>query len=475
MSRTSCLFPVLVSVVLLTAAASGARPRYGGVLRVETQATLRSVDPSIDVADAGDAWLRDIILPQVFETLVTVGPDGVQPALARSWARDPDGTAWRFQLRPAVRLHDGTLLDATQLASSLARSIPGVAVTSDAGVVTIEAHGDRADLLWELADTRHAIVVRGADGELLGTGPFRVSRLERNRLALAAHDGYWSGRPFLDGIRVEFGRALQTQLTNLETGRADLVSVQPVDVRRLAQRGLPISQSRPIELAALVFEPHRAARLDLPLRRTLAAAIDRDVMVRVLLQGRAAAATALLPAWLSGYPPSVVAGAATPVARTAIARLPADRRTMVLRVNAGDAVARAIADRIAVDARDAGFLMTVQAPTGLAPRADVRLVRIRLAATTPERALAALTGTLGARTLLTLSREPPPAPGAPVDAVARFERALLEPLVVVPIVHLPMLVAGGSHLQVFEGSLVRPTGGWNLADVWLAADEGSQP
>jgi MarR-like DNA-binding transcriptional regulator SgrR of sgrS sRNA len=445
------------------------------VLRIETQATLRSVDPSSDVADAGDAWLRDVVLPQVFETLVTVGADGVQPALARSWARDANGTVWRFELRPAVRLHDGTMLDASQVASALAMSLTDATVTSEPGAVTIETRGDRPDLLWELVETRRAIVVRAADGQLLGTGPFRLGPLEQSRLAIAAHDGYWGGRPFLDGARIEFGRPLSTQLTNLETDRADLVAVRPTDVRRLSQRGLTVSESRPIELAALVFEPHRAARLDLPLRRTLAAAVDRDTMARVLLQGRAAAATALLPAWLSGYPPAVVAGEPAALATTAIAGLPAGRRTLVLRVTGGDAVARAIAERIAVDARDAGFLLTVQAPIGLAPRADVRLLRIRLAATTPERALAGLTGTLGSRTLLTVSREPPPPSGAPVDAVVRVERALLESFVIVPIVHLPMLVAGGDRVHVFEGSLVRPTGGWNLANVWLTPDEAGRP
>jgi ABC-type transport system substrate-binding protein len=442
------------------------------VLRVETQARLQSVDPAVVIADAGNAWLRDAALSQVFETLVTVTPDGIRPALATSWTRDADGTRWRFVLRRGVRLHDNTLLDSTQAASSLRASLADAAIASESDVVTIETRGDRPALLWELAEPGRSIVVRASDGRLLGTGPFRIDRLEPSRLAMAAHDRYWGGRAFVDGVRIEFDRPLAAQLTGLETGRADLVTVQPTDARRLAQRELRLSASLPIELAALVFEPHRAARSDVPLRRALAAAVNRDVVVRVLLQDYAAPAAALLPSWLTGYPASLVAADTTPVARNVIAGLPADRRTLVLRVAAGDPVARAIAERVAVDAREAGFLMTVQAPTGLAPRADVRLIRVPLSVTSPERSLAALMGSLGSRTLLTASRVPAPQPGVPVEAVARVERALLEPFVIVPLVHLPIIAATGERVEIFAGSVARPTGGWNLADVWLQPSSG---
>src|SRR5688500_11135954 len=198
MSRTSFLLPVLVSSVLLPVIGSGARPRYGGVLRVETQATLRSIDPSTELADSGDVWLRDAVLSHVFETLVTVAPEGVRPALATSWTREPNSTRWRFSLRAGVRLHDGALLDAAQVASALRASVKDATITTEADVVMIETRGDRPDLLWDLADMRHAIVVRGANGRLHGSGPFRVDGIERNRLTIAAHDHHWRGRPFLD-------------------------------------------------------------------------------------------------------------------------------------------------------------------------------------------------------------------------------------------------------------------------------------
>jgi ABC-type transport system substrate-binding protein len=468
MSRTSSLFPVLVSLVLLSASADAARPRYGGVLRIETQATMRTVDPSIEVRDAGEASLRDLVLPLFFETLVAVDPSGgVRPVLAASWTSDESGTRWRFTLRSGVTLHDGTRLDAAQVASALRPFLLPAVVVADGNVVGIDVGSGRLDLLWELAQPRRAIAVRAADGRLIGSGPFRVDRLESGRLLLAAHDRHWGGRPFLDGVRIEFGRSPAGQLTSLETGRADFVELRPTDARRLVQRQLRVVASRPLELVALVFESDRAAAADVPLRRTLSAAIDRAAMVRVLLQGNGEPADAVLPTWLSGYPASVIKDATRPLSRSAVAGLPEARRSFVLRVTAGDAVAQAVADRVAVDAREAGFLVTVQAPTGLAPRADARLTRVPLTPTSPERTLAALMTALGPRTLLAATREPAPGPGAPLDAVARAELGLLEQFVIVPVVHLPALYGTSERVDAFNGSVVLPTGAWNLANVWL--------
>jgi hypothetical protein len=51
--------------------------------------------------------------------------------------------------------------------------------------------------------------------------------------------------------------------------------------------------------------------------------------------------------------------------------------------------------------------------------------------------------------------------------VAGVERALLQPHVIVPVVHVPALYAIGDRLESFAGPIVLPSGGWNLADAWL--------
>jgi hypothetical protein len=188
-----------------------------------------------------------------------------------------------------------------------------------------------------------------------------------------------------------------------------------------------------------------------------------------VLQGRAEAADALLPQWLSGHAPIVPGRGAEPLARSAVAALPGDRRTLGLRVAASDPAAQAIAQRIAVNARDAGFTITVQSPPGLGPRFDMRLLRVPMRGATPGAALSDVMAGLGARTIALAGRVTPPEPGAPIDTVVFTEHALVEHHVLVPIVHVPELYAVSPRFESWNGPAVLPSGAWNLANAWLSA------
>jgi ABC-type transport system substrate-binding protein len=401
-------------------------------------------------------------MPLVFETLTMVdGELRLQPGLAASW--ESSGGRWRFRIRGGVVLHDGSVLQAWQAAASLRTANPSWAVDADGDFVIV----DRApiDLPWELARGRNAVAVRTPAGTLVGTGAFRVDRLDGRRIMLRAHDSYWNARPFLDAVQIEMGRPAADQLSSIERGAADFVSTRPLDVRRLAQRSVRTVSSRPLELVALVFEPHRATAPAADVRAALANAVDRTTLATVLLQRRAEPANALLPPWLSGYslPRS---GVGAPL-RAAIASMPAAERSITIRVEAGDAVSQAIAERLVVDARESGLAVSVQAPSGLAPRPDVRVVRVPLDASTPDRVLGGAIAALGGRVITLAANDVSLPPGSGVDAVQRAERALLEHQIIVPLVYLPDLYAFGDRVHSWNGQAVLPTGALNLANVWI--------
>jgi ABC-type transport system substrate-binding protein len=447
-------FPVVVSVCLAGGALTAARPHYGGTLRIET-------------TDAG-AMRRVNAL--AYETLVTVdATGGLRPLLATSWEPDARGRRWTFHLRRGVRLHDGSMLQPLQVAAALRAVHTDWQIAPDGEAIAIDPGREAPDLAWELADRADAIVIRPAAGSLVGSGPFRVERVEAGLITLRAHDDYWESRPFVDTIEVRTARSPADWLADVETGRADMVPMQPTDARRVEQRQLRIEASRPLELFALAFEASPAATANDALRRTLAAAIDRGAIARVVLQGHAEPADALLPQWVSGYAPFVLAKGAAPLPRSAVVALPADRRTLALRVSASDSLAQAIAQRIAVNARDAGFTLTVQAPAGLGPRFDLRMVRVPVRAAAPADALADVMTGFGTRTVALVGRLTPPEAGASIETVLRTERALLERDVIIPIVHVPELYAVGARLQSWNGPAVLPSGAWNLANVWLSA------
>jgi ABC-type transport system substrate-binding protein len=452
-----------------TATALAARPRYGGTLRIETEAAMRSYDPAIESADAAERTLRARVIPLAFETLVTVDADrGLQPALAVSWDHDDRNLRWRFRLRPSVRLHDGSTLQPPLVAAVIGAQERAWRAGSIGDAVVIDTDRPHPDLPWELAGVRFAIAARTAAGDLFGTGPFRIDHVDSRRIALRAFEDHWAGRPFLDAVQIEQGRVLADQLSSIELGRADLVAIRPTDFGRVAQHRIRTVRSAPIELAALVFEPHRSAAGDDALRRVVARSVDRSALASVLLQRQAEPATGLLPSWLSGFAPLFLGDSPPAPVRGAAA---AERRTLVLRAEASDTVAQEIAARVAVDVRQAGLTITVQTPSGLAPRPDVRLIRISLEATEPGRALSAALAGFGPRLAPVIDAGQTPVPGAPLESVLDLERAVVERAVIVPLVHLRELYGIGDRVDSWNEPPIGETGRWNLANVWMRGEQ----
>lgn len=468
MKRCTSLSAAFVSIAA-AGVLGAARPHYGGTLRMQTRATIRSLDPA-DAASEEDRSGPARVSSLVFETLTIPNPNGgVRGALATAWESDARARSWRLRLRPGVALHDGATLQPWHVVSALRTANPRWRLALDGDVVVLDLGEPNPDLPWELANARNAVGVRSDAGNLAGTGPFRIERIDPKRVVLRAHEAYWGGRSFVDAVQIDTAVGANDVLSNLELGRTDIAAVLPGDVRRVTQHGLRTVASRPVTTYALVFEPLRAGANALALRRAIAAAIDRAALQRVVLQGYGDAAMSLVPFWLTGY--RVGPPAAPAASRASNLALPPEQRTLTLRVDAADALGQAIAERVAVDAREAGLTMNVQAPVGLAPRPDARLVAIRFEATTPDRALAAATAVLGPRSVALATNETAPSAGAPIDAVYRTERALLDRFVIVPIVHVPDVYAIADRVEGWGGDAVYSTGAWNVANLWLRADQ----
>ena len=70
---------------------------------------------------------------------------------------------------------------------------------------------------------------------------------------------------------------------------------------------------------------------------------------------------------------------------------------------------------------------------------------------------------LGSRAIALATSAPPLEIGAPLDAVLRLERAVLETSVVVPVLRAPEVYALGERVEAWDGRAVSRTGAWNLA------------
>lgn len=449
MQRSACRLPALISLLasltgLSTSARAETRPHYGGRLTVEIHDAITFTDPA--------AWPPQLVA-LAYDRLVLMDERGEpRPALAISWQHDPDNKRWEFRLRPGVKFHDGSPLNAAAVAACL----KGWSVTAaDDDVVVVQTGNPMPDLPVRLAGSGSVIFRRGADGVTTGSGPFRIAEWQPGRHALlTANDNYWGGRPYLDDIELQMGRPPRDQAIDLELGKADLVELTPDDARRVAEHGARTWASAPAELLALVFARGHTAVEDAQLRQAVALSIDRAAIHNVLLLRQGESTGALLPAWLTGYAFLFPAVRDLERARQMAASLPKSGGRITLGYDAADPLARPIAERIALNAREAGVVVQV-APGGVA---DVRLARVPLRSLDPEQAIEAYAAAFG----MAASFKAPlvPSPEARFEA----EQRLLEDGRVIPLFHVPQIVGPSHRVRNWDPE---PWGDWRLADVWL--------
>lgn len=453
------LTPLLVQMV-----AGEIRPQYDGTLRIAMREAPDALDPSAETKGAADSesLARRNLLRLIFETLVTVDDRGrLHPGLATAWQAAPGNQRWQFQLRSRVKFHDGSPLTAEIAASSLRMANPSWKVFAEGDSIIVERdHGDSV-LPAELALMRNSIVKKNSGAKLSGTGPFRIADWQPGKkLILEAEEDHWQGRAFVSTIEIEMGRNLHDQLVELQLKNTDLVEVAPEQAQRAAMEGLRVSSSQPVELVALVFGNVPKTPDEKLLRSALAHSIGRQSMKNVLLQGAGEPTAALLPDWMSGYGFVFPTEANLKQARREREQV-RTAAAWTLGYDANDSLERVLAERVALNARDAGLVLQPSS----APRTDLRLVRIPLASSDPWVALERVAETLGmtmpASNGSTLSN-------GNVEDLYLAEKSLLAQQKVIPMFHLPEEYALSQALRDWRSAA---DGSWRLNEVWLGKDK----
>jgi len=445
MKRIALLSVALISLACAAAAAS--RPRYGGTLRVTMQSAPAALElPPLNAPT--DYWDMARVLSLVADNLVGIdAEDHPQPALALAWERDSSARHWQFTLHHGIKFHDGSSASSSAIAQILGGLHEDWNVRASGDSLVIDTGTPFPSLLAELALPRNLIVTRNANGMPIGTGPFRIVDFAPGKsLKLAASEDCWAGRPFLDAIEIEFGKSLHDQAMALEVGRADVVEAAS---QAASGQHVRTTSSLPVDLMALVVTPSSKAQ-DAHLLQALALAIDRKPILSALLKGAGEPSAALLPNWMTGYSAAFPTQVNLQRAKALLAesRQPA----LTLSYDARDPQAQLIAERIALNAREAGITVQVS----LSGPDDLRLVRI--AVPTPDAALALR------EMARQLSLAPPVLHGNTVEDIYAAERALLDSRSVIPLFHLPVASAAGTRVR---GWAPGQFGSWKLADVWL--------
>jgi ABC-type transport system substrate-binding protein len=284
--------------------------------------------------------------------------------------------------------------------------------------------------------------------DALPAAGFTVASWEAGRRAVyTADENAAGGRPFLDTVEIQLARPLRDQALDFGLGKAEVVELDGNEARRTVP-GRSVWSSAPVRVLAIVFQARVA---DARIREALGLAVDRTAIHNVLLQRQGEISGALLPQWLSGYAFLFPAAADLPRARALAADAPAAARRITL--SAEDPADQPMAERISLNARDAG-LTVVLAPHGADP--DARLVEARVTSSDPSAALKSLAAALGL---------PEPLRADSPEALYAAESALLEGFRAIPLFHLPDVYGAASRVQGGPG--IGPLGEWRLENLWL--------
>lgn len=210
----------------------------GGELRAATVGEYVNIDGHYYSPKAGLAvWI-------IYDTLTRYDDDfKVQPMLAESWEQTPDARQLTLKLRKGVTFHTGREFTSDDVLYNLTR-VTDVKIT--AGIISNFIPPETS---WEAPD-KYTVVIKsknpwpavfdllevvgiqdketteGPDNKTkaVGTGPFTfIEWVQGSHVAYGKNKNYWdSGKPYLDGIRVNIMRDQQSMVSQLEAGAIDL-------------------------------------------------------------------------------------------------------------------------------------------------------------------------------------------------------------------------------------------------------------
>lgn len=316
--------PLTALVVLFQlAGCSAERQLPDTVLVVGQQAEPKSLDPHVSTASTDFR-----IAANLYEGLVRFG-DGtleIVPSLAESWEIADDGLTYTFKLRPDVRFQDGTPLDADAVKFNFERILDPDHPFHDTGpfplafffssiarietpdplTVVFHLKEPFAPLLSNLA-TPSGFLVSPAGVERwgkdfgrhpVGTGPFRFERWESNRLVQLTKNPDYHGTPArLETVIFEPLTDENTRMTELLSGGCDVIlDVAPDVVNWFRTSGrYHVVEAPGANLWFLILNLKEGPFRDHRMRLAANYAINREAIVRDLLQGTATIAVGPIP------------------------------------------------------------------------------------------------------------------------------------------------------------------------------------
>ena len=285
-------------------------------LIIATANETPSVTTNLHNATAGD-YINQMTHNSLFYTDENLEP---QPCLVESYEIVSD-TEWVFKLRQGVKFHNGQEVKAADVKASLelCKESPQVSQYGDAVesveviddyTVKITTNGPHSGLLTDLSHHGNAIlpadlIASGHDfnKEPIGTGPYKfVAWNKGESIELEANEDYWGGAPAIKHVTWKIIPEGSSRTMALEAGEVDMIiEVESTDLSRLQDNPDIVTVNEPGTGHNWVMINNEKAPFDnVDFRRAIDAAVDKNAVVQVALNGQGSVSDSMLPECFPG-------------------------------------------------------------------------------------------------------------------------------------------------------------------------------
>ena len=314
-----CILSALVLILVLFSvfASVSADSDWEKTLVVAADSDPSNIDPAYSKAYP----IGSEIIINIFDTLVAwKSPDfsELEGRLAESWEISDDGTIYTFHIRPNVKFHDGSEVNAESVMKAIQRTKDESSYmnryfgyitemkTIDELTFEITLEKPISVFLSWLAMPEAAIVSPSSVESLgedfstnpVGSGPFIFeSWIPDTEVVLTANHDYWRGAPKIEKIIYRIIPDASTRRLELENGSVD-ISQQNGQLYSLPVEDIKAFETNPdIDVITLPSQIIRELAFnnnstvspvkDLKVRQAMAYAVDYDGIVDYLLSGTA--------------------------------------------------------------------------------------------------------------------------------------------------------------------------------------------
>lgn len=319
-------------------------PQRGGALVVGAETELGTRDPAVSESGAAARvnWLvYEGLVQYDLKTDTQGAPPKIIPVLAESWEVSEDGLNYTFHLRKGVKFHDGSPFNAEAVEFNVRRvwdpnfefyyqrgaGIPANRYlhlkdvkATDEDTVVFTLSQKNAFFIPQLAEgatpglpsiaSPEAIKTYGNDelgNHPAGTGPFKVAEQAKGEYTrLVRNPDYWNAPyPYLDELIFREIPDGSTRVNALSAGEVDMIiGVPPDDVEPLKEQEFELKMGPLPHIWYLSFNLQQKPFDDKRVRQAVSMAIDKEGMIRELLQGTALPAFSMVSRTSSGFDPN---------------------------------------------------------------------------------------------------------------------------------------------------------------------------